>query len=80
MEVSGQPQVPIALTPGKSSDTHRTGKLVSPRASLDVLEKRKSFCPGWDSIPGPPSPCRVAYVLLRIIKSQCALRSVIPVC
>jgi hypothetical protein len=56
MEVSGQPQVSVALTPGKSPDTHQIGDFVGPRASLDVVEKRKAL-----AMAGIRSPDRPAH-------------------
>jgi len=39
MEVSGQPQVPAALTPGKCPHYPLNTRLGGPRASLDVVDK-----------------------------------------
>jgi len=56
MEMSCHLQVPIALPPGKSPDTHQIGDLVGPRTSLDVFEKRKVF-----ALAGIRSPDRPAH-------------------
>jgi hypothetical protein len=45
---SGQPDDQASLCLGKSPDTHSLGSWVGPRASLDLLEKRKTLCPCWD--------------------------------
>ena len=51
--VGGQPPSPVAMPPGKRSDTHCTGGWVGPRAGLDRCGKSR---PQRDSIPGPSSP------------------------
>ena len=43
MEASGQLHAPTTLTSGKGSKSHYTGGWVGPRASLDILDKRKSL-------------------------------------
>jgi len=55
MGVSGQPQVSVALSSGKSSDTHQIGELVGPRASVDVFEKRKVFALAGIRSPDRPT-------------------------
>ena len=50
--VVGGRHAPAALPPGK-----KQGSWVSPRAGLDESEKSRQHS---DSIPGPPSPWRVA--------------------
>jgi hypothetical protein len=40
MEVSGQPQDPVALPLGKTPGTHWTGGWVGPRAGLEGVAKR----------------------------------------
>lgn len=47
---SGQLKVPTALTPEKAPpSTNSVGRTVCPRASLDVLQKRKLSCLCWES-------------------------------
>jgi len=41
MEMSGQLYAPAALPPGNEAGTHSVGGRVEPKASLDVLVKRK---------------------------------------
>jgi hypothetical protein len=52
MDVSGQLQAPVALHPGKGPLTRCRGGWLNPRASLDVLEKRKISGSCRDSNPG----------------------------
>jgi len=53
MEVSGQRHAPAALPQGNNPSAYWGGNCVSPRASLDVLEKRKISCLCRSSKPGP---------------------------
>jgi hypothetical protein len=39
--MSGQLHAPAALPPGNEAGTHSVGGRVEPKASLDLLEKRK---------------------------------------
>jgi len=57
MGAGGQRHEAAALPPGKRHGAHCVGVWVSPRAGLDGCGKSR---PQWDSIPGPPSPKRVA--------------------
>jgi hypothetical protein len=48
---------PSCITLGEETPiTHWIGGWVGPRASLDILEKRKISCPCWDSNPRSTSP------------------------
>jgi hypothetical protein len=57
MEVGGQRQAPASLPRWKRLGTHFTESWVDPRAGLNGFEKSRLR---RDSIPGPPSPKRVA--------------------
>jgi hypothetical protein len=58
-EVSVELHIPAVFPLWKSPSTHWIGVWVGSRASLDILEKRKIFCPCQDSNPRPSSPqCR----------------------
>jgi hypothetical protein len=50
MQVNGQPQETVALSPAKGASTrttHRTGKWLSPKANLNVLTKKNFLCRYW---------------------------------
>jgi hypothetical protein len=50
MEVSGKRYAPAALLPWETiSGFHRTGGWVSPKAGLDIVEKRKISTPRFSS-------------------------------
>jgi len=49
LEVNGQIEAQAALPSGSNPNTHRVGCFVGPRAGLDILGKKKVFCPCWDS-------------------------------
>jgi len=55
----GQRHAPAALPPGKTADTHCTGRSVGPTADLDRCRKSR---PHRNSIPGPSSTWRVAIL------------------
>ena len=60
-EVSVQLHTPAVFPPWKSPSTHWIGGWVGPRASLDILKKRKVFCSCQDWNPRPSSPQRRCY-------------------
>ena len=59
MWVRGERHAPAALLPRKRLGSRLTGGWVGPRAGLEGWGKS---CPHRDSIPGPPSPWRVAIL------------------
>jgi hypothetical protein len=62
MEVSGQLHTSAALPPGNSPGAHWTGGWVDPRASLDIMKKRKVLLL-WDLKPGRPANSVLLYWL-----------------
>jgi hypothetical protein len=72
MEVSGQPHVPAALTPG----TLLRGGWVGPRAVLDAVVKEKIPSPRRESNPRTPivqpvtKECRWILILLEMTIKQ----------
>jgi hypothetical protein len=58
--MSGQPHAPVALPPGIEPLAHCIVGWVGPRASLNVMEKRKITCPYRKSNPGGPVRSLVA--------------------
>jgi hypothetical protein len=56
MEVSGQLHAPHLFYPWeRAPGTYWIGSWLGPRTSLDVVERRKIFCPCWESNPSHPA-------------------------
>jgi len=62
MEVNGQHQTSVVLSPGRKAVAHGRGGCVGPRAILNVLEEKKSlvsieirtlYCPPLNTAPVP---------------------------
>jgi hypothetical protein len=73
--VSGQPNSPAALLPGKNHNTHRIGGWVGPRAGIDGFGVQKISCYCQDSNPRPFSPQPVTILTIRIGYPGRALRN-----
>lgn len=61
MNLIGELHAPTALPPGKIPGTHSVGSWVSPRAGLDVSEKRHISCRFRESNPGSFSSRKLPF-------------------
>jgi len=67
MEASGQLRAPTTLSSGRGSQSYYTGGWVGPRASLDIVDKRKSLAlPGiklWFLFKRNSPPVTMTWVM-----------------